>query len=65
MPGSASPPASRCTSATRTRPGSGAATRTRTGCCASTSPGAPTTGGYAKWPRRRGSRAQRPPSTNA
>ena len=32
----------RSTSATRTHPGSGAATRTPTGCCASTSPRAPT-----------------------
>ena len=32
----------RSTSATRTAPGSGAATRTPTGCCASTSPAAPT-----------------------
>jgi IS30 family transposase len=35
-------PASRCSSATRTRPGSAAPTRTPTGCCASTSPTAPT-----------------------
>ena len=39
---SRSPRTARSTSATRTRPGSGAPTRTPTGCCASTSPRAPT-----------------------
>jgi IS30 family transposase len=39
---SVSKPASRCSSATRTAPGSAAPTRTPTACCASTSPRAPT-----------------------
>lgn len=42
---SASTPASRCSSATRTRPGSGASTRTPTGCCGSTSRKAPASTG--------------------
>src|SRR3954454_430828 len=42
MPSCASIPVSRSTSATLRAPGSAAATRTPTGCCASTSPRAPT-----------------------
>ena len=56
-PPRASPSRSACrsTSATRNRPGSAAATRTPTGCCATTSPRAPTsasTPGSTSWRSR-------------
>ena len=59
------PPTARSTSATRTRPGSAAPTRTPTGCCASTSPRAPTWPGTARrtWPRVAGELNGRPRKT--